>query len=246
MKSKIIHKNEHQTLEHDWLRTTHHFSFGEYYNPQRMSFGPLRVFNDDVIKPGAGFDFHQHRDMEIVTYVIDGELEHKDNFGNHGVIGSGEIQRMSAGTGVYHSEYNHSTSEPLRLLQMWVFADHQGLKPSWEQQKFTKLERQNKLLAVISPQKSSEKMLSIHQDASFYISNITSNYTVRHTLTQKRQAYLYVIKGSILVNSQQLNQGDSAEIQDSDISMTAAKDSEIILIDLPKQYVKNAELVHKN
>jgi len=232
MKNKIIHSSEHRTLEHDWLRTTHHFSFGEYYNPDRMSFGPLRVFNDDVIKPGAGFDFHQHRDMEIVTYVIDG---------THGVIGSGEIQRMSAGTGVYHSEYNHSQKGPLRLLQMWVFADHKDLKPSWEQQKFTKHERQNKLLAVISPHKSGKKTLSIHQDASFYISNITQDHTVDHTLAQKRQAYLYVIKGTVKVNGQSLNQGDSAEIQDSDISMTAANDSEIILIDLPQQYVKNSE-----
>lgn len=242
MKNKIIHSSEHRTLEHDWLRTTHHFSFGEYYNPDRMSFGPLRVFNDDVIKPGAGFDFHQHRDMEIVTYVIDGALEHKDNFGNHDVIGSGEIQRMSAGTGVYHSEYNHSQKGPLRLLQMWVFADHKDLKPSWEQQKFTKHERQNKLLAVISPHKSGKKTLSIHQDAAFYISNITQDHTVDHTLAQKRQAYLYVIKGTVKVNGQSLNQGDSAEIQDSDISMTAANDSEIILIDLPQQYVKNSEL----
>jgi redox-sensitive bicupin YhaK (pirin superfamily) len=239
MKNKIIHSGEHRTLEHDWLRTTHHFSFGEYYNPDRLSFGPLRVFNDDVIKPGAGFDFHQHRDMEIVTYVIDGTLEHKDNFGNHGVIGSGEIQRMSAGTGVFHSEYNHSSKEPLRLLQMWVFADHKNLKPSWEQQKFTTQERQNKLLLVISPKK--ENTLSIHQDVSFYISNITPDYTISHTLAQKRQAYLYIIKGTVKVNGQSLNQGDSVEIQDSDISMTAANDSEIILIDLPRQYVKNSE-----
>jgi redox-sensitive bicupin YhaK (pirin superfamily) len=237
---KVIHKSEHRTLEYDWLKTTHHFSFGEYHDPQRMSFGPLRVFNDDTIKPGAGFDFHQHHDMEIVTYVIEGTLEHKDNFGNRGIISPGEIQTMSAGTGVFHSEYNHSSSQPLRLLQMWIFADRQGLKPSWGQQKFTKQERQNILLPVISP-KRNEKSLSVHQDVSFFVSSINQNNTVRHKLQDKRQAYLYAITGSIQVNDEKLDQGDSAEIKDPEILITAVKDSEIILIDVPVQYVKNGE-----
>jgi redox-sensitive bicupin YhaK (pirin superfamily) len=167
-----------------------------------MNFGPLRVFNDDTIKPGAGFGFHQHSDMEIITYVIEGTLEHKDNFGNRGVISPGEIQIMSAGTGVSHSEYNHSANEPLRLLQMWVFADTQGLKPSWGQQKFTKQERQNTLLPVISPKKTNEKSLSIHQDVSFYVSSISQNSTIRHELQNKRQAYLCTITGSVKVNGE--------------------------------------------
>jgi hypothetical protein len=236
---RVIRKNEHRTLEHDWLKTTHHFSFGEYYDPQRMGFGPLRVFNDDTIQPGSGFDFHQHNDMEIVTYVIDGTLEHKDNFGNHGIIEPGEIQRMSAGTGVFHSEYNHSAKEPLRLLQMWVFADSKGLKPSWEQRKFSKEERQNKLLAVISPVRS-EKSLAIHQDVSFYVSSLTAGNVIKHRTNEGRQAYLYVIKGAVKANDQQLEEGDSAEIQDQEISLAAPKDSELILIDLPIQYAKNA------
>lgn len=236
---KIIRKNEHRTLEHDWLKTTHHFSFGEYYNPQRVNFGPLRVFNDDVIKSGSGFDFHQHHDMEIVTYVIDGTLEHKDNFGNHGIIEPGEIQTMSAGTGVFHSEYNHSAKEPLRLLQMWIFSDHKDLKPSWKQQKFSKKERQDKFLPVISP-KSDEKSLSIHQDVSFYVSYLTAGHTIKHNSKENRQSYLYAIKGVIKVNDQQLDEGDSAEILDSEISVTAIKDSEIILVDLPIQYIKNS------
>ena len=238
MHMRIIQKNEHRTLEHDWLKTTHHFSFGEYYNPQRMNFGPLRVFNDDTIKPGNGFDFHQHRDMEIITYVIDGTLEHKDNFGNHGIIEPGEIQTMSAGTGVFHSEYNHSTKESLRLLQMWIFSDHKDLSPSWKQQKFSKQESQNKFLSVISPDNSNNS-LSIHQDVSFYISNLTTNSTVKHNNQENRQSYLYTMKGTIKVNNQQLDEGDSAEITESDISITALEDSEIILIDLPIQYAKN-------
>lgn len=237
---KIIRKDEHRTLEYDWLKTTHHFSFGEYQNPQRINFGPLRVFNDDIIKPGSGFDFHQHRDMEIVTYVIDGVLEHKDNFGNHGIIEAGEIQRMSAGTGVFHSEYNHSEKEPLRLLQMWVFANRKDLKPSWEQQKFSKKERQNVLLPVISPVKINEKSLSINQDASFYVSSITAGNTVKHNTGKNRQVYLYAIDGAIKANDQQLSGGDSAESCESEISLSATNDSEIILIDLPVQYAKNA------
>jgi redox-sensitive bicupin YhaK (pirin superfamily) len=199
------------------------------------------VLNDDTIKAGTGFDFHQHSDMEIVTYVIKGTLEHKDNFGNHGVISPGEIQTMSAGTGVFHSEYNHSAKEPLRLLQMWVFADRKGLKPSWGQQKFTKQERQNVLLQVISPKKRNEKSLSINQNVSFYVSSISKDGTIRHKLEDERQCYLYAITGSIKVNDEDLDQGDSAEISESDISITAIKDSEIILIDLPTQYVKNGE-----
>ena len=237
---KIIRKNEHRILEHDWLKTTHHFSFGEYYDPQRMNFGPLRVFNDDTVKPASGFDFHQHHDMEIVTYVIDGTLEHKDNFGNHGIIEPGEIQTMSAGTGVFHSEYNHSTKEPLRLLQMWIFSDHKDLKPSWAQQKFSKEERQDKFLSIINPVNSNKNTLSIHQDVSFYVSNLTVNCTIKYNNKENRQSYLYAIKGTIKVNDQQLDEGDSAEINDSEISVTALRDSEIILIDLPIHYVKNA------
>ncbi len=237
---KVIQRNEHRTIEYDWLTTTHHFSFGEYYNPQRMNFGPLRVFNDDVIKLGSGFDFHRHQDMEIVTYVVSGILEHKDNFGNHGIIQAGEIQRMSAGTGVFHSEYNHSAEMPLRLLQMWVFANRRDLKPSWEQQKFSKKERQNKLLQVISPIKSEGKSLSINQDVSFYVSNLITGNVIKHNNHENRQIYLYVIQGQIKANDQHMSEGDSAEAEESEISIIATKDSEIIMLDLPVRYTKNA------
>lgn len=235
---RVIKSIEHKTLEHDWLRTTHHFSFGEYRNPDRMGFGPLRVFNDDVIQPGKGFDFHQHRDMEIVTYVICGELEHKDNFGNSGIIRAGEIQTMSAGTGVFHSEYNHSDAEPLRLLQMWVFPRYRDLRPSWAQQSFTEVQRQDRLLGVISPAQG----MTINQDVSFYVSRLDPDKTVKHQIGDGRQAYLYVIDGKIGIGDCTLDAGDSAEItRGGEVLVTARSSSEIILLDLPVEYQKNLE-----
>jgi redox-sensitive bicupin YhaK (pirin superfamily) len=234
---KIIKKEEHKTLDHGWLRTTHHFSFAEYQNPDRVSFGPLRVFNDDTIGPGEGFDFHQHRDMEIVTYVIDGELEHKDNFGNHGIVRPGEVQRMSAGTGVLHSEFNHSNTTPLRLLQMWVFSKKKDLKPSWEQRSFTRDQRRNVLLPVISP---GGDTMSINQDASFYISSLESGKSLEHDVAPGRQAYLYVIDGKMEFGGDAIEGGDSAEIEGGKISLTAKGASELILIDVPVVYEQNA------
>lgn len=240
---KVIPSGQHKIMNYDWLKTEYHFSFGEYYNPERISFGPLRVFNHDVIQPGKGFDFHQHRDMEIVTYVIDGELEHKDNFGNHGIIQSGEVQRMSAGTGVFHAEFNHSKTKPLRLLQVWIFTKHKNLKPSWEQQKFTKEERKDKLLPVISPNRENNSM-SINQDASFYISSVSLGMSVNHTITKGRQAYIYLIDGAVDINSKNISAGDSVEATEAgQLSITAKNDSEIILIDIPVEYEKNIEAI---
>jgi len=238
---RVRKADDHFNSKNEWLDTTHHFSFAEYHDPERQSFGPLRVFNDDTIKPGTGFGFHQHNDMEIVTFVIDGVLEHKDNFGNVGIINPGEVQRMSAGTGVFHSEYNHSDKDPLRLLQMWVFPKHKGLKPSWGQQKFTINDRRDKLLPVISPT-NGVNLISIHQDASFYVSNISQDKTVSANLSEGRQAYLYVILGSVIVNNEKLQERDSAEIIDESlISIHAQDESEIILIDLPVNFEKNLE-----
>ena len=174
MSTRIIRANEHYENKTDWLTTYHHFSFADYQNPDKMNFGPLRVFNDDEIQPGTGFDFHHHRDMEIITYVIDGELEHKDNQGNQGVIYPGEVQRMTAGSGIMHAESNHSKEKPLRLLQMWVFANKKKLAPSWEQKKFTKKDRTNKLVPVVVSENSSDpNALHIHQDAAFYLATLT-------------------------------------------------------------------------
>jgi redox-sensitive bicupin YhaK (pirin superfamily) len=224
------------------LTTYHHFSFGEYYDPSKVNFGPLRVFNDDIIQPGTGFDFHQHQDMEIVTYVVEGELEHKDNLGNHGIIQPGEIQRMSAGTGVFHSEFNNSNEEPLRLLQIWLFSNTRGLKPSWEQKKYTKDDRKNKLLPIISPKNSYQKdRLSISQDATFYISNLEAGKDVDYVAQSNRLTYLFVIEGKIVLNGKVLNTRDSAQVENEEIlKIKAQRDTEIILIDLPVKYMKNS------
>ncbi len=236
---KIIKSDEHYRNQSDWLDTTHHFSFGEYFNPDKMNFGPLRVFNDDTIKPATGFDFHQHHDMEIVTYVIDGELEHKDNRGNHGVIYPSEVQRMTAGSGIMHSEYNHSTKEPLRLLQMWVFPNKKNLEPSWEQRKFTKEEALNKFLPVIVSENSgNERTLHIHQDASFYITTLTSGTEINYELQNHRKTYVFVINGEVTLNHNNMETRDAAKVEDENsLLVKATKPTELLLIDLPEKYV---------
>ena len=238
---KTIKANEHYKNEMDWLTTYHHFSFADYYNPEKMNFGPLRVFNDDTVQPGTGFDLHPHRDMEIITYLIEGELEHKDNQGNHGVIYPGEVQRMSAGSGIMHSEFNHSSEKPLRLLQMWVFANKKGLQPSWEQKKFSKEERVNKLVPVVTSEKATvDNALRIHQDASFYLSSLTAGGQVEHKLNSGRKAYLFVIDGEIKLNGNIMQTRDAAMIEkESLLAIKADKASEIILIDLPERYAIN-------
>jgi len=206
-----------------------------------MNFGPLRVFNDDVIQPGKGFDFHFHRDMEIITYVIEGELEHKDNQGNHGVIYPGEVQRMTAGSGIMHSEFNHSKEKPLRLLQMWVFANKKELVPSWEQRKFTKEERTNKLLPVVVAENTKDgNALHIHQNASFYLSTLTPGSTVEHKLEDGKKSYLFLIDGEIQVNNNLMQTRDAAMIEkENNLIIKAEKATELILIDLPEKYAVN-------
>ncbi|WP_101477413.1 pirin family protein [Candidatus Nitrosotalea bavarica] len=234
---ELIKANEHYKNEMDWLTTYHHFSFGEYYNPEKHDYGPLRVFNDDTIKAGTGFEFHQHRDMEIVTYVIDGALRHRDNLGNDGIIEAGEMQRMTAGTGVFHSEYNASKTNPLRLLQMWVFPDKKGLRPSWQQKKYTQEDRKNKLLQVIGPINNSGSELSIHQNALFYLSSLDSGKKVEHILESGRKAYLFVIDGKISMNGKIMETQDAAKIENANtVSIEAEKTTELILIDLPEKY----------
>ncbi len=239
---RIIRSGEHYENKTDWLRTFHHFSFADYQNPDKMNFGPLRVFNDDEIQPGTGFDFHHHRDMEIVTYVIDGELEHKDNQGNHGVINPGEVQRMTAGSGIMHAESNHSKDKPLRLLQMWVFTNKKSLAPSWEQKKFTKKERTNKLVpVVVSENNPDTNALHIHQDATFYLSTLTTGGQVQHKLGPAIKSYLFVIDGKIKLGNYMMQTRDAAMIsQEDNLVIHAEAPTELILIDLPEQYVANA------
>ena len=239
---KITRSNEHyRNNDMDWLDSYWHFSFDHYQDPQKMNFGPLRVFNDDVIQPATGFGFHPHRDMEIVTYVIDGELEHQDNQGNKGVIQPGEIQRMTAGSGILHSEYNHSKEKPLRLLQLWIFANKRGLQPSWEQKQFKKEERKDRLLPVIVPENASiGGALHIHQNASIYVSSLSKGAKVNHELGSGRKAYAFIIDGDVSINGEAMKTRDAARIENErNVEITASAPTELILLDLPEKYAIN-------
>lgn len=238
---KITKSSEHYLNEIDWLSSYWHFSFDHYRDPNKMNFGPLRVFNDDIIQPGTGFGLHPHRDMEIVTYVIEGELEHQDSQGNRGVIQPGEIQRMTAGSGILHSEYNHSKEKPLRLLQLWLFANRRGLDPSWEQKRFTRDERKDRLLPVIVPEGLADGgALHIHQDASIYVSSLSGGARVEHELAPGRKAYLFVIEGDASVNGQPMKTRDAARVENEKaLAISANSPTELILLDLPEKYAIN-------
>ncbi|MGH9862821.1 MAG: pirin family protein [Candidatus Acidiferrales bacterium] len=230
---KIIPSAERYHFETDWLSTYWHFSFDHYHDPQNVSFGPLRVFNDDTIRPAGGFPLHSHREMEILTYVTEGQLEHQDSLGNRGVIGPGELQRMSAGKGIRHSEYNASKTEPVHLLQFWIDPEASGLEPSWEQRRFTREERRGRLLLVASG-KPQDGALHIHQDASVYVASLEKGDNVAHTLASGRRAYLFVISGGSTLNGQPLAAGDQARLTDEKkLALTADNPAELLLVDLP-------------
>jgi len=225
---KIVPNDQNFKTETDWLISYHHFSFGEHYHPDRINFGPLRVFNDDIIQPDMGFGFHQHKDMEIITYVTHGILEHKDSLGNTGTIEAGNIQRMSAGTGVFHSEYNQSKDKPLKLLQIWITPDTKNLKPSWEQKTFLEKDRLDSFFQIIGP---ASHALKIHQDVEFYISKLTKK--TKYQIRQGRKCYLFVITGSITLNHIPMKEKDSAEIINETELDVQSDGAEMILIDLP-------------
>src|SRR4051812_23129852 len=187
--------NERGHFNHDWLNTYHTFSFSGYRDPRHMGFRSLRVMNEDFVAPGQGFGTHPHQDMEIVTYVLEGALEHKDSMGNGEVLRPGEFQRMSAGTGITHSEFNPSESEPVHLYQIWLYPDTKGLEPSYEQKRFPPAEQQNQLRLVASPT-ADNGSLTIHQDARIYLSQLTKGSQVDHQIAPTRHAWLQVLRGS--------------------------------------------------
>jgi hypothetical protein len=229
----VIKSKDRHHADMGWLSTSWHFSFDDYYDPANMNWGALRVFNDDVIQPGRGFDPHPHRDMEIVTYVLEGELEHRDDRGNQGVIHAGEVQVMSAGTGIVHSEYNHSKDRPVHLLQLWILPRRKGLAPRWEQRQFTPADRAGKLLPVVSPG-DVPGTLTIDQDATIYVSALRAGQEVVHKTRAGRRAYLFVISGSLTVNGTPLAAGDQARIADeAELVLRATEPAELILLDLP-------------
>lgn len=220
-------------IESDWLAAYWLLSFDRYYDPNNMAFGPLRVFNHDTIKGGSGFPTHSHREMEIVTYVLQGALAHKDSTGGVGFIRPGEVQRMTAGTGVAHSEFNASDTEVTKLLQMWVLPERGGLTPSYEQKQFTIEERTGRLLPIASGQ-DYPGAVKVHQDVTFYVARLQPGAAVTHSLTAQRRAFLYVIEGAVNINGEPFQTGDQARITgEANLTLEATTDSEIILIDLP-------------
>jgi len=230
---KVIKAKERHYRDMGWLQTYWHFSFDDYYDPANMNWGALRVFNDDIIQPGQGFGAHPHRDMEIVTYVLDGALEHQDNQENRGVIHAGEVQVMSAGTGIVHAEYNHSKERPVHLLQLWITPRTKGLPPRWEQRRFTVEDRIGKLLPVVSGGNIAET-LTIDQDAIIYISSLRAGQEVIHKSRPGRKAYLFVITGSLTINGTLLAQGDQARIAEQpELTFQAKEAAELIFLDLP-------------
>lgn len=229
----VIKNDKRYHFESDWLSSYWHFSFDHYHDPNNMAFGPLRVFNDDTVQPSSGFPTHPHREMEIITYVLDGELEHKDDAGGSDRIGPGEVQRMSAGTGIRHSEYNPSKEQHVHLLQMWIIPSISGLQPSYEQLRFSKEQRTGRLLAIASGQ-DIPGTVKIHQDTTFYVSSLNAGDLVTHGLGPRRCAYLFIISGKIDVNNKPVLSGDQAKISDEEVVMINANEpSELILIDLP-------------
>ena len=217
-----------------WLDSRHTFSFGHYYDPQHMGFGPLRVINEDRVRPGAGFDTHGHRDMEIISYVLEGALEHKDSIGTGSVIRPGDVQRMSAGSGIRHSEYNASASEPVHFLQIWLMPNEDGLSPSYEQKTFADAEKRGRLRLVAS-RDGRDGSVRIHQDADLYAALLDKEESVTHVLPGGRRGWIQVVRGAIEVNGKSLRAGDGAAASDLPTLVVKASvdGSEFLLFDLP-------------
>ena len=215
-----------------WLNTFHTFSFGDYYDPSFMGFRSLRVINEDFVRGGRGFPTHGHRDMEIITYILSGALEHRDSMGTGSIIRPGDVQRMSAGTGVTHSEANPSRDEAVHLLQIWILPAEQGLAPSYEQKAFSEEQKRGRLCLIASAD-GREDSVTVHQDASVYASVLSRDEEVVHALTPGRHAWLQVARGTVSLNSEALNQGDGAAISSEEqIAIRGREDSEVLLFDL--------------
>ncbi|MVX63145.1 pirin family protein [Clostridium chromiireducens] len=216
-----------------WLKSKFHFSFAEYYNPSNIKFGVLRVINDDLIESNTGFDTHPHRDMEIISYVVDGELTHGDSMGNKNTISRGHVQYMSAGTGVYHSEHNLG-QDRARLLQIWIFPDKQGYEPNYGDYRFDWNERQNKWLHMVSS-KDGDAPIKINQDINVYSLELEKGKEINFQVDERRQAYLVQIEGNSIINEIELNDRDGMEIVEEDILIQAKENSHILILEMKKE-----------
>jgi quercetin 2,3-dioxygenase len=233
--------DERAFFDHGWLKTYHSFSFADYYDPKNENWGALRVLNDDTVAPGEGFGTHPHRDMEIVTYVLEGELEHKDSIGNAGVVHPGGVQYMSAGTGIRHSEFNHSRTKPLHFLQMWVIPGKLGVPPTYGQAEFSDDERRNTWLVVASGRSSLAAAVRLTQDAAFLVTRLEGDHSLRHTFEANRLGFLFVAHGSLdaaaslngdTVGASRLTSGDAVRISNVE-RMTIQGSGLAVLWDVP-------------
>ena len=225
--------DERGYADHGWLKSFHSFSFADYYDPRHMGFGPLRVINEDRVAPGMGFGTHGHRDMEIISYVLDGELAHKDSLGNGSVLRPGDVQRMSAGTGVRHSEFNHSSTRLTHFLQIWIEPSVQGIAPGYEEKRFEAADKRGRLRLVASPD-GAEGSVTIHQDARVFAGLFDGDERFTLPLARGRRAYVHVARGELEVDGERLVAGDAALITDADeVTLGDGRGAEVLAFDLP-------------
>ncbi|HEY1329675.1 MAG TPA: pirin family protein [Casimicrobiaceae bacterium] len=219
--------------QHGWLDSFHSFSFADYYDPGHMGFGPLRVINEDRVQPGMGFGTHGHRDMEIISYVLDGELSHKDSMGNGSAIVPGDVQRMSAGRGVLHSEFNPSADRPVHFLQIWIEPGAKGIRPSYEQKRIDAAAKRGRLALIASPD-GRDGSVTIHQDAMLYATLLDGSERVVHDVAPGRRAYVHVARGRVALDGEMLEAGDAAKLEGpATIALADGEDAEVLVFDLP-------------
>ena len=229
---EIRKAQERGYADHGWLKSYHSFSFADYFDPKHVEFGALRVINEDRVAAGQGFGTHAHRDMEIISYVLEGELEHKDSIGTGSIIEPGDVQRMSAGSGVRHSEFNPSRERAVHFLQIWIQPNERGIAPSYEQKRFGPEEKRGRLRLIASPD-ARDGSVTIHQDAQVYAGLFDGDERATHALRSGRRAYVHVARGSITVNGQSLQAGDAAKIVDaSEVKLERGADAEVLLFEL--------------
>ena len=231
MNINIRKANERGHAKHGWLNAYHTFSFAGYYDPAHMGFRSLRVINDDTVAPGGGFGTHPHRDMEIITYILSGSLEHKDSMGNGRVIRTGELQYMSAGTGVQHSEFNPSEKDPVHLLQIWIQPDRAGAKPRYAEKSLVKAK--TGALHLVASKAGRDDSIAINQDADLFLAKLNSGDSVAHSLRPQRNAWIHVAEGEVKLNGQVLNAGDAAAVSEAgELKLTGTKTAQVLVFDL--------------
>jgi hypothetical protein len=233
MNTEIRRSNERGYADHGWLKSFHSFSFADYFDPEHVEFGPLLVINEDRVAPGQGFGTHGHRDMEIISYVLAGELAHKDSMGNGSTIRPGDVQRMSAGSGVRHSEFNPSPSEPVHFLQIWIQPAERNIEPSYEEKRFAPEEKRGRLRLIVSPDRADGSLL-IHQDARVYAGLFTGSERADLEVAPGRRVYLHVARGALTANGAALGAGDALKITDgAPLALKDGRDAEVLVFDLP-------------